>query len=772
MPQSSGNTPSFLKRVERLNPASDAALPRYAEEAYLPRPADGAARAALRRGARQSKAAAAPAPLGICIVGRAMLGKTRLAWEAMRAELPGWMFLRWAPGLWPAFDLSSPIRLEGGAAPAPPLTGVGASWRGKRVVLFIDAAQRFANPYEAVLLNSLPEECARAGARLVVIVTCRAGADEAAARQHLGPLLDRLTLIALDELSAAEADQLTALLKDAGVETKREQFDGTPGSMLLDVENLRDVGHPALPEPAQRVLRAMKLLHSAGISASPAPRLRAAAIDLFALDARDWPGALDALAQAGFVSLDASGEQVIAPDVSLERAVPDDLPQGEELSAAWSHLEASLRRRRDADALISLGVAFSQRPADAQRAHWQQAGACYQAALEVYTRESAPIAWALAQIALGDALKHEADLAPGGEQTALLGQAVDAYRAALEVFSRDRLPLGWALAQNNQGNARTAQARLAVGAVRAGLLEQALAAYRAALDVRARERLPAEWAATQNNLGQALGVQVQLAVGAERSGLLEQEIACYRAALEVYTQQSMPGAWAAIQNNLGNALRSQAESAEKASRTALLSQAVGAYRAALEVARREETPALWAMVHNNLGIALSAQAGQVVGPIQALLLGQAIEAYRAAQEVRTREQMPSAWAMTQSNLGAALRGQAGLIAGQARADLLGVAAQVYRSVLTVYTRESMPAAWAGTQFNLAVIHLDHAAALAAESNDAACQALRDASRCVEQAREVYTQAVTPANYQATLGLRERIRERMQALGCEPGGASG
>jgi tetratricopeptide (TPR) repeat protein len=752
MSRSSGDSPSRFKRVESLDPSTDMPLPRFVEGVYLPRPADDAARQALRQAARSTRTAPRQ-PLGICVTGRAMLGKTRLAWEAMRAELTGWTFVPWPRGPQASIDF--------------------AALHSKRAVLWIDQAQTFANPHEALLLNSLPEAFAAAGVRLVVVMTCRDGASERAARQHLEPLLARLTTIPLTEMSAAEADQLVALLKAAGVEAHQDQFDGTPGSILLDVAGLRNARYPALPESARSVLGALKLLHQVGIVDYPAPRVRATAVDLFALDEHDWQNALDALAQAGFVRLGeigAGGEQALASvaEVYLERAVLDEPSSGEEGTDAWLQLAESLLRHQDAEALFKLGLAFGQRSTGDLRANRHYAGACYRAALEVYTRQSAPIAWALMQNALGDALKREADLLAGAEQAALLAQAVAAHRAALEVFSRNTLPAGWALAQNNLGNALSQRARLAVGAERIGLLGQALAAYHAALEVRTRERLPAAWAATQSNLGQALGVQAQLLIGAERASLLEQEVACYQAALEVYTRQNAPDAWAAIQNNLGNALRTQAEQAEKAARSALLSQAVSAYRAALEVYTREETPALWAMVHSNLGIALSAQADSVYGMIREVLLMQAIEAYRAALEVRTRQSAPAAWAMTQSNLGAALRGRAGHVAGQERADVLGLAAQVYRAALTVYTREGTPIAWAGTHFNLALIHLDRATTLEPEDKSAACQALREAWQSIHQALSVYSEEIAPANHQQAADLRERIARQMQASGCKPG----
>lgn len=165
--------------------------------------------------------------MGICIVGRPTLGKARLAWEAMCAELTGWNLARWFPNPSTPFDF-----------PAQ---------RSRRVVLGIDDAQEYAsNPNEAITLNSLPEVFRKVDARLVIILTSRDGDDWDNARIALGKLLERLTPVFLTEISDTQADQLAALLKDAGAEVQRDRFDKAPGSLLLGVAHARR----ALSRPA------------------------------------------------------------------------------------------------------------------------------------------------------------------------------------------------------------------------------------------------------------------------------------------------------------------------------------------------------------------------------------------------------------------------------------------------------------------------------------------------------------------------------------------
>ncbi len=427
-------SPYVLKRVERLDPSIDFYVPRYVPSAYLTRPADAEARAAERRAAQRTERSPSSEPMGVCIVGRPTQGKTRLAWEVMRAELTGWTLARWGHNL-PPFDF-----------PAQ---------RGCRVVLAIDDIQEYAgDPNEVTTLNSLPEAFKKVDARLVIVVTCRDGDDWDNARKTLGKLLERLITVTLANITAAQADQLTALLDKAGEAVQRDQFDNTPGSLLLGVARMRDERYRDLPEPAKKLLRALKLLRSARIYDYPTPRARATAVDLCQLAEPDWQSARDALLRAGFLrlgELDEHNERALAPvaDVYLEQAVPDYPAPGEDLADFWLALEQSLASHRDAAALVYLGMAFHKRPLGNLRANQQHAETCYRAALEVYTRQVAPANWAMTQNNLGNTLSAQAELVEGAERLEFLGQAVIAYRTALEVYTRSAFPVFWAGAQFN-----------------------------------------------------------------------------------------------------------------------------------------------------------------------------------------------------------------------------------------------------------------------------------------------------------------------------------
>ena len=89
-------------------------------------------------------------------------------------------------------------------------------------------------------------------------------------------------------------------------------------------------------------------------------------------------------------------------------------------------------------------------------------------------------------------------------------------------------PLAWAITQNNLGNALRALGEREGGTV---TLERAVEAYEAALEERTRERVPYSWAQTQVNLA-----IVRLEIGRRRgdAGELRAALVAVDGALEEY----------------------------------------------------------------------------------------------------------------------------------------------------------------------------------------------------------------------------------------------
>ncbi len=125
--------------------------------------------------------------------------------------------------------------------------------------------------------------------------------------------------------------------------------------------------------------------------------------------------------------------------------------------------------------------------------HWARQG------VEAASQRGSPSQRAQAQGSLGNALQRSATQ-PLPEQTRgqLLLQALAAYEAALEHYRPDTAPLDYAATQNNRATLLSAIASLPGEDRRARLL-QALAAYEAALEHYRPDTAPLAYAATQNN---------------------------------------------------------------------------------------------------------------------------------------------------------------------------------------------------------------------------------------------------------------------------------
>lgn len=269
--------PYVLEPVEQLDPHKAPYIHQYIKETYLPREADEAARQALRAAMNRTGGA----PLSICVFGRPMLGKTSLAFETMCAELTGWTLVHWSHGIQPE-ELDFAIQQH------------------TKLVFWLDDLNEYASQTEAPMLLDLPRRFETPIRHLVIIATCRDGEEQTRVQTTLGSLLERLTPVYPTTITERQADALTADVARAGLEAQRQQFDGTPGSLLLGVNRML-WRYKQLGKETQRLLLAMKLLRSAGIYSYPVPRVRSTAVNVFHMDAQQWQEALEQSVIQGFL---------------------------------------------------------------------------------------------------------------------------------------------------------------------------------------------------------------------------------------------------------------------------------------------------------------------------------------------------------------------------------------------------------------------------------------------------------------------------------------
>ncbi len=713
-----------LKRVDQLDP-NNYKLFRYVKQVYLRREADTIAQQLLRDLAAERVPTPGHMSIGICVFGRPTQGKTRLAWEAMQAELANWTLVRWPHAAQVPFNF--------------------VAQKGKQIILWLDDLHEYANPTESVIINDLPRRFMEEKARLIVIATCRDGEDQLQATQYLGALLEQLIPITLEDISINDAHNLAKDLTQEGLEISNDEFDGTPGSLIFGLQRMTR-RYLSLTPSAQTVLKAMKLLHSVRIHTYAEIRVKNVSHDVFGLEKKEWRKSYESLDRSDFIRITTlNNERIFEPiaEIYLEKVVIDYPTPHSMLIDDWVNLKECFQRHKDADGLVSLGLFVQMQFLKTQQLNtYQFSEECYYTASEVFLDKHDHLNWAGTQNNLGTLFVNQADQTIGDQAIKFLDEGIEAFNAALTVFSKENTLAGWVMVQCNLGDLLTQKARLVNDEGKLKLLDNAiqifqdilkfelhdwivtaqilsklgvalsfkseliekdkqnqfldvaLQIFRVVLDIHTQGHLPIAWAGAQTNLGAALSRKANLANNQEeRRNLLNQTVQAHRAALTVYTKESTPLDWASTQFNLGSTLSDDARLVKVEDRNNLLNEAIEAYHAALTVFSKEDTPINWSSTQYELGNVLQTQARLMKGNEQLQQIDEAIQAYNAALEVYNTANFPKEWAMTQLNMGQALYYKATLLDGKERYSLLEESIQAFHKALEIYTQEHNKSAW-------------------------------------------------------------------------------
>lgn len=423
------------------------------------RNAKNVARAALRACATRRPTASQ----GVYIRGRSMQGKTHLAWDAMRAELPGWTLVRWP--LSASASAQFDVRL----------------FHGQRVALWLDDVDRYAKDDLAQTVCGLPQRFAEAGVPLAIVATCRDGRREEQARLFLGPLLDTLQVVSPADITEPQARDLARGLAVLSHEREKdEQFyfdlwdEQTPGSILLGLDYMLRTVASTLSDEARFILWALQALYwaySRRARSFSVARVRIVCDALFhwpRADDAGFAGALVELMESHYITLprslvsfdDASASAPLRadgegginiPEPYLERGIPEYPNWHGEIMRAWPAMRDALVVARDGAALLNLGEACFGAAAHNGKtqadpyALRRLAEACYRPARSLYAehREQTAIEWVTATHNLAatlHALTHwlpEDEPDPIAKKKALLTEARQLAEEAKD-FCRER----------------------------------------------------------------------------------------------------------------------------------------------------------------------------------------------------------------------------------------------------------------------------------------------------------------------------------------------
>ena len=437
------------KPAEKLTP-EDSKIQGY-KKAYVSRKSDTTIENLLENGKY------------ILIVGKPKIGKTRTAYEAIK-KFKGFSVIK--PG---------PKEIE--KIRIPPLCK-------KNFILFLDELQRFVDKNIEDVIAELKKKVKK----LVVIATCRTEKELDLVKEEILTLYREFTSIELEKISKDDCKRLADSIKneDRKFEWEPDQFDGTPGCVTLDLEDMKKRYKKA--GDCKAILKALKLLKEGNLFLYKETRVKDVCRDIFEFPIEKlrryiWDELIQNLKESGFITMD---EDIIDIYASyLDKCVYDYDPSLNDLM----RLKNTLIRTKDSRSLFYLGSGFYYKK------DFSHAINCYVEALKVYPK------YAAAHNSLGyvSAKLGEVEEAEGRYDKArrLYEEAEKEHREAI------RLNPYYAVDHNNLGFALT---RLGVGKEIEGEYGEARRLYEEAeKEHREAIRLKPEYASAHHSLAYVLG---------------------------------------------------------------------------------------------------------------------------------------------------------------------------------------------------------------------------------------------------------------------------
>ncbi len=296
-----------------------------------------------------------------------------------------------------------------------------------------------------------------------------------------------------------------------------------------------------------------------------------------------------------------------------------------------------------------------------------------------------------------------------------LNAAVAAYEEALDLTSKEKAPLDWGKVENRIGQAQqTLGARLGDVAI----LKASIASFTTALTAQTKAASPDDWAMAENNLGNVL---YSLGFATNDQAVLQQSVDAFDQAATVFTADYNPVRWSTVVSNRGGAMLALADAiygatdeiqvkaleagekdidnlpvvvAAKAKAVAILGDIIVSLDGALKARPRADNPLDWAMIAHTRASAY-ADRGKLTASADDFEA--AVALYRDVLTVHDKQRTPVQWTTSATNLAATLRQYAALTKDLGTLDEAG---DLLRQSIALTPVASSPLDWARMQNSL------------------------------------------------------------------------
>jgi tetratricopeptide (TPR) repeat protein len=294
----------------------------------------------------------------ILITGKPKIGKTRASHDAIKM-LENFSVIK-----------PRPEEIEIEKIKSPPLSN-------KNIILFLDDLQRFVGKKVEDVIGRLNEK----SKKLIIVATCRTGKELDLVREEILSLYREFTVIELEEISKNDGKILAEDIKkeDKKFEWKPEHFDGTPGSITLDLEDMKERYKKA--GDGKVILKALKLLKEASLFLYKETRVKEVCGDIFELSAErlekhNWDEIMNNLKENDFIAKDRDIIDIYPS--YLDICIYDYDPSLNDLKK----LKNMLIKARDSGSLFHLGDGFCHKN------DFYFAKDCYIEALKIYPKSA------------------------------------------------------------------------------------------------------------------------------------------------------------------------------------------------------------------------------------------------------------------------------------------------------------------------------------------------------------------------------------------------